>query len=61
MKGYGALQPKKNLKKFKQKLNIDEVAKKNLIVKVYAHFFINFKCTHFIWIQNSKKLPVGET
>ena len=29
--------------------------------KTHANFFINFKTAHFIWIQNSKKPPVGET
>ena len=50
----------KNSKKFKQKINIDEI-KKTQVGGVHAKFFINFKTTHFIWIQNSKKPPVKET
>ena len=34
--------------------------KKPRLGGVYAQFFINFKTTPFIWIQNSKKPPVGE-
>ena len=34
--------------------------KKTQVGGVYAKFFINFKTTNFIWIQNSKKPPVGK-
>ena len=41
-------------------MEIDETKIKHDIEKKNK-FFINFKTMHFIWIQNSKKPPDGET